>query len=241
MYNILLFRPEEKNENININGVRIINIPLTKLVVDVGKEEIDKLKSESYQYIIFTSRFGYSTFKNFFSDSEFSNFINGKKIIAIGEKTAEGISNVTIPKKQTSEGIVEIIDKNKKILLVRSLDGNPDIIIKLLTKKADLKVLNLYHAKINDENSKKMYEEIKKTNIDAVIFTSSMIVNVFFKIFSKYEKPINLLPKLIISIGTPTAQTLLKYGVNSFSMGIPNVKKAIEKAMELLTIKDSKP
>jgi uroporphyrinogen-III synthase len=236
----LLFRPAEKNEPLKVNGSRIINIPLTKLVVDVSKEEIDKLKNESYQYIIFTSKFGYLTFKNFFSDNEFNNFINGKKVIAIGEKTAEGINNVIIPKKQTSEGIVEIIDENKKILLVRSRDGNHDIITKLLRKKTNLKILNLYHAEINDTNSK-IYEEIKKTNIDAVIFTSSMIVNVFFKIFSKYEKPIDLLPHLIIAIGTPTAQTLLKHGVNSFSMNKPNVKMAIEKAIELLSVKDSKP
>lgn len=236
----MLFRPEEKNEPYNVNGSRIINMPLTKLVVDVNKEEIDKLKSESYQYIIFTSKFGYLTFKNFFSENEYTNFINGKKIIAIGEKTAEGLNNVTIPKKQTSEGIIEIIEENKKILLVRSSDGNPDIITKL-RKKADLKILNLYHAEINDTNSKKMYEEIKETKIDSVIFTSSMIVNAFFKIFSKYEKPVNLLPKLIIAIGPPTAQTLLKYGVNSYIMNKPNVKNAIEKAIELLTINNSKP
>ncbi|MEM0447076.1 MAG: hypothetical protein QXT71_00770, partial [Thermoplasmata archaeon] len=81
MIKVLMFRPEEKFENINIEGVELINLPIIKLV-----ENDFYLDDFYFDTIIFTSSFAYSVFKK--KIGEKINILKNKRIIAIGEKTA---------------------------------------------------------------------------------------------------------------------------------------------------------
>ncbi|MEM3067878.1 MAG: uroporphyrinogen-III synthase, partial [Thermoplasmata archaeon] len=95
MIKVLMFRPEEKFENINIEGVELINLPIIKLV-----ENDFYLDDFYFDTIIFTSSFAYSVFKK--KIGEKINILKNKRIIAIGEKTAKFIDFPSIiPEKQS--------------------------------------------------------------------------------------------------------------------------------------------
>jgi len=226
---IITFRPEEKFKDLNVSMAKVTNIPITKIV----KNKIDEFSfmNDNYDYIIFTSSMAVESFKD--QVKNFREFLNGKKIVAIGNKTAESIGmDCIVPSLQSSEGILETIKDNSNVLLIRSENGNP-YLVKKLKQKCNIKIINAYRSEILDGNFKDVYDSLKNGYFDATIFTSSMIFNSYITIFSQYGNPLEILPKIIIAIGSETARSMKKYSLNPMVMEIPDVEYSIKKIVEI--------
>ncbi|MEM4100218.1 MAG: uroporphyrinogen-III synthase [Thermoplasmata archaeon] len=222
MIKVLMFRPEEKFENINIEGVELINLPIIKLV-----ENDFYLDDFYFDTIIFTSSFAYTVFKK--KIGEKINILKNKRIIAIGEKTAKFIDFPSIiPEKQSWEGIVGLISPKEKVVLVRSSQGNNKLPNELIKKGVMLKVLDVYHEEKFEKNFQECCKLIEKGDIYAIIFSSGMIAKTFFELFSKYCGDGKLNTKKIISIGKETSDILKKYIDNFIELEKPDISLAIK-------------
>jgi len=227
---IIMFRPEEKFKDIEIDQVSIKNVPLTKIVYN--KIETNILKNYKFDYVIFTSSIAVESFMKQCPD--YGNFLNGKQIIAIGTKTSESLGlKVRVPANQSSEGIINILKNNSNVLLVRSENGNPYLVNKLKQKSRNLFVINAYKSILLNEDFTETYQALKNGDFDAVIFTSSMIFNSYISIFSLYGKPLEILPEIVLAIGSETARSMKKYNLNPVVMDRPDVEESIKKILSL--------
>ncbi len=217
-YGILLLRPKDKFIKINLKGIEIYNMPVINIIKENRNLILKKVKRIGYaDYVIFTSTLSVELFKEYLGNDEFEKILdNAREIIAIGNKTKEQIEkrNVTVPEVQSTTGIIEVM-KNKKIgkvMIVRSKNGNKNLIPNLRIIGFKISVLNIYHASILKPVLLHMniYNKLKKGDINAIIFTSSMIVKGFFLIFKKMHKKLNLKNIHIAAIGRETADALIR-------------------------------
>ncbi len=222
MVKILLFRPEEKFEEIKSENVELINFPILKLV-----EEDFTLEDFDFDTFIFTSSFAYNVFKKKLGE-KIKN-LKGKRIIAIGEKTANSIEFPSfIPEEQSWRGIIDMIRPGERVLLVRSREGNRKLPEGIISKGAYLDIINAYHAEKLEENFKDCCRLLKQEKIDAIIFSSGMIVRTFFEFYKKYcEKDVKL-PKIIFSLGKETSENLKNYVKEFIELDKPDIFKAIK-------------
>ncbi|MCI4433961.1 MAG: uroporphyrinogen-III synthase [Thermoplasmata archaeon] len=224
MKKILLLRPEEKFEELNIDFAEVINFPLIRLVED--DFSLDDIKFDT---IVFTSSFAYISFKKRLGES-IKEVLNGKRIIAIGDKTSSVIDFKSIvPERQSWRGIVELIEKGENVLIVRSRDGNKKLPEELRRKGAVVKTLDIYHSEVIDRDFEILCKMFNSKEIDAIIFSSGMIVNTFFKLFDKYCINRRILPKIIVSIGEETSIILKNNDINFIELEKPDILYAIKK------------
>lgn len=226
-----MFRPKEKFKPINIDGVEIDNVPLTKIVYN--RIDIESIAKEHFDYVIFTSSIAVDAFKSQFKNYE--EFLKGSNVISIGSKTSDALGlKSTIPKIQSSKGIIDLVKNNSSILLVRSENGNPYLIKKLKERASRLTIINAYGSVYMDKDFKNIYEALKNGNYDAIIFTSSMIFNTYIKIFSQYGDPLEILPGLVLAIGDETSRSMKRYNLNPIVMEVPDVEMAVKKIVSLI-------
>ncbi len=149
--------------------------------------------------------------------------LEGKKIIATGEKTKkalekEGIKDVLTPDIFSAEGVLKLIKskkdfKGKKAVVVRPVEGLNTLIEKL-NGYLHIKAVPVYKTVPNiPENKDQIKKELEKGDIFAVVFTSPSTFENFIRIFPYKWK--DLLKKTKIGvIGTTTAEALTKKGIN---------------------------
>lgn len=223
MKRILLLRPEEKVEKIEVECAEIINFPVIRLV-----EDDFSIEDYDFDTFVFTSSFAFSSFKKRMGDS-FEDMIKGKRIIAIGEKTASVINfRCEIPEKQSWKGIVNMVNPGERILIVRSRDGNVKLPEELSKKGAIVKILNIYHSEVVEKDFEKLCIMFRKHEIDAIIFSSGRIVESFFELFYKYCGK-EFLPAILVSLGEETSARLIKYHVDFIEMEKPDIFFAVKK------------
>ena len=229
MIRIITFRPEEKFRKINLDNADIINVPLTKIIKI--KIEENTIQNEYYDYVIFTSSIAVESFKE--QIKNYKEFLNGKKLIAIGSKTAEYLGmECTVPDIQSSKGIIDVVSEGSKVLLVRSKNGNP-YLVKKLKEKGSVKIINAYKSIVIYDNFETIYKKLKNEYFDAAIFTSSLIFKSYITIFSRYGNPLQILPKIVIAIGDKTARTMKRYNINPVVMDIPDVEHSVKKIIDI--------
>lgn len=216
---VAVFRPEEHlNETVKkfrMEGFEVIAAPLLKTVIDKGG--IDKLRSIDFDTAIITSRTA--------AKIALENVrLEGKKVIAIGKKTAEVLNAAGIeaetPSKFDSKSIVEEFAKKLvgKVVILRSDKGDP-VLLKL-ADYANVEEVTLYT--IEEEHGKKQTEVLEKIvsgEVDVVVFSSRMMVHSFMELAKKSGMFDAVKKKLgeitVIAIGPPTARTLEGYGIKS--------------------------
>lgn len=147
------------------------------------------------------------------------------EIIAIGPKTAEIIENTgkkaLIPSRYDSRTLYhEFRDvlQGKRVNLLRSDRGDP--VLNRLSEVCDLEEYILYSIKILDgEKQKEIVREVLAGKFDAVIFTSSMIVEGFMSNLESRHNLSEVIKRFedvhVIAIGNPTAKKLEKYGIKA--------------------------
>ncbi len=231
---VVTFRPfiysEETVKKFDKYGFKAVNVPMIRISVrDVDVRDAD--------YSVITSQTSARI-------SVERNLLRGK-VIAIGPKTAEIIQragrNVMMPSKYDSKTLYtefrEILN-GRKVNLLRSDKGDP--VLYNLSEVCDLEEYILYSIELlKGEAQRKIVGEVMEGKFDAVVFTSSMIVEGFF---SNLESESHLSDHRkrfegvqVIAIGPPTAEKLKKYGINAiipdeYTMdGVINLLRTLKK------------
>ncbi len=211
---VVTFRPSiysrETIEILRENGFEAVNVPMIELIaknVDVRDAEYTIVTSQTSARIALEK-----------------DLLKGK-IIAIGPKTAKILEKqgfkALIPSRYTSKSLYsEFKDVlfGKTVNLLRSDRGDP--ILYRLSDSCDLKEYILYSIKILEgDKQKEIIRRILNREFDALVFTSSMIVDGFVSNL-KEVVPLSKINEileniLLIAIGPPTAKKLENYGMNA--------------------------
>jgi|DewCreStandDraft_4_1066084.scaffolds.fasta_scaffold09497_4 uroporphyrinogen III methyltransferase/synthase len=163
-----------------------------------------------YDYIIFTSKHAVKYFfSNIFNNKNDSRFLNEIKILSIGKTTSDelkkyGIISDLQAKKESAEGLIELIKKNKikrKKFLIPCSNLSDNFLVENLRK------IGNSADKIIIYNNIPAKEVVKYdlNKIDKIIFTSPSTVKNFIKIYKKIPKHCQ-----IITPGKTTMQEVIK-------------------------------
>lgn len=252
---LAIMRPEsyrEKSEAIARDyGFEPIYAPMIKLegIKDDGFEPfVKRVIDGTSDYVVFTSANGITFTLDKLSDAEKENFIAAlkkSKVIAIGPNTEKelvkiGIENSFMPADYSSEGIVEALCpevKGKIVDLARSAFGAKVLIEGLEKCGATVYETHVYTLTIPESAvQKELIERTLAGEVDAFAFTSSMMVKGFMKHAEKLGAADSIkktLSKAVVgAIGTPTGNTLKKYGINADVIPDEFTFEALIKAMK---------
>jgi len=235
---LAIMRPEsyrEKSEALAQDyGFEPLYVPMIRLegIKDKGFEPfIQRVLAGASDYVVFTSANGISFTLDKLSETEKKDFITALKkirVIAIGPNTEKellkiGIDKSFLPGDYSSEGIVKALCsevKGKKVDLARSAFGAKVLIEGLEKCGATVYETHVYTLSIPEGAiQKELIERTLAGEVNAFAFTSSMMV----KGFMKHAKGLgaeetikeSLSRAVVGAIGTPTGNTLKKYGVNA--------------------------
>lgn len=235
---LAIMRPEsyrEKSEALARDyGFKPIYAPMIKLegVKDESFEPfVQRILAGTSDYVVFTSANGITFTLDKLSEIEKKDFITALKktrVIAIGPNTEKelikiGIENSFLPADYSSEGIVEALCpevKGKTVDLARSAFGAKVLIEGLEKCGATVYETHVYTLSIPEGAiQKELIERTLAGEVNAFAFTSSMMVKGFMKHakgLGAEETVKETLNRAVVgAIGTPTGNTLKKYGVNA--------------------------
>ena len=220
---VALLRPKEYvEESANLlasTGFEVVVAPFLKIVKnDEGIERLKTLKD--FDAVIITSQ----TAAKIVAQHN-PEILSGKRVIAIGKKTAGVLSeigiNPDIPSKFDSTTLYnEFVDglRGKRVLILRSDKGDP--ILFKLAEVADVREIVLYRIEMEwGDRQKELIEHIAKKNIDVVVFSSSMMARSFMElahsmgILGDVKRSLNTIHT--VAIGPPTKKVLEEYGVKA--------------------------
>lgn len=252
---LAIMRPEsyrEKSEALAQDyGFDPLYVPMIQLE-GIKDEEFEpfirRVLEGSSDYVVFTSANGISFTLDKLSETEKKDFITALKkirVIAIGPNTEKelikiGIDNPFLPGDYSSKGIVEALCPEvagKTVDLARSVFGAKVLIEGLEKCGATVYETHVYTLSIPEGTiQKELIERTLAGEVDAFAFTSSMMV----KGFMKHAKGLgaeetikeSLNRAVVGAIGTPTGNTLKKYGVNADVIPEEFTFEALIKAMK---------
>jgi uroporphyrinogen-III synthase len=220
---VALLRPENHIENsihlLTSAGFDVIAIPFIKIERDKeGIAELEKLFGE-FDTVIVTSQTAARIV------SEHPKILKDKRIIAIGKKTAAILFELGVkaelPSKFDSKTLFEeFADKLRgaRVLILRSNKGDATLL--KLSNFAEIKEIVLYKIEREwGEEQKKLVRLVVHGHIDAIVFSSSMMVKSFMELadaMGLLEDTVKALNNLhTIAIGPPTKKVLEEYGVKA--------------------------
>ncbi|MBF0330954.1 MAG: uroporphyrinogen-III C-methyltransferase [Candidatus Omnitrophica bacterium] len=227
---ILVTRPAHQAsalvDLLKTHGATVISVPLIK-VVPSGKTAEIKARLEAldlYSWLIFTSANGVDIFMKQMHRARISpERLQGKKIAAIGQKTASYLKDLGLPvslvpaefvQEALADEVIRAVGKrSQRILLVHALGSRPVLEQKLRSARLDLDTLDLYRSVpliVNYGRIRRLFEGRK---IDAVMLTSSSCVDSFVRAFA--PRKLKALTKNVITavIGPVSAATARKAGL----------------------------
>jgi len=166
-----------------------------------------------------------------YSDSDIPALFRNVRVVAIGPSTARaladiGISEVEMPERYSSAGLVDYLmdsegayEETTVVEVVRSAQGTP-----LLVEKLSAIGLSVYETKlytlvpVNAVQAAPLIKKVLRGELDALLFTSSMIARVFLSSAKTLEVLEEVLEALrgmkIVAIGPPTASVLNEVGIH---------------------------
>lgn len=252
---LAIMRPEsyrEKSEAIardyGFEPVYVPMIQLEGLKDEVFEPFVQRVVKGTSDYVVFTSANGITFTLDKLTKPEKEKFIAALKktrVIAIGPNTEKelvkiGIEKPFLPGDYSSEGIVEALCpevKGKTIDLARSAFGAKVLIEGLEQCGATVYETHVYTLSIPEGAAQKeLIERTLAGEVDAFAFTSSMMVRGFMKHAEKLGAKDTIketLSRAVVgAIGTPTGNTLEKYGVNADVIPEEFTFEALVKAMK---------
>jgi uroporphyrinogen-III synthase len=209
-------------------GFEVISAPMIEIL---GKKDenfdsfVSRVLEGKSDIVIFTSANGIDHTLDKVADRDvFINALNRLTTIAIGPKTGEaaeeqGIEISFMPESYSSAGLVEALRhevKGKVVDIARSSHGAPVLPDGLKAAGAEVFETQVYEIGSPARSSvqEELIQAILDRTVDAVVFTSSMMVRNFLDLASQMEvrdKVIQVLNSegmLVAAIGHPTANTL---------------------------------
>ncbi len=210
---VAFFSPKNSAEDVIEEVKKFGFTPIHVPMVEIVEREINDVRDADYTII---------TSKTAAKIAVKRNLVRGK-VIAIGEKTAKILEeyNPVLPSRYDSKTLYEDFEdllKGKKVNLLRS-DKGDEILLKL-SEICDLKEYVLYEIKpIVGEEQKSIVRRIVEKEVDAVIFSSRLIVRSFFenaKACGVYDEVVKRLNEIkTVALGKPSWEELKKFGVNA--------------------------
>jgi uroporphyrinogen-III synthase len=202
-------------------GADVIIFPTLDILPPHSWDEFDALMSErdKINFIIFTSSHSADMFLKRCADLNISFDFSGKKIVAVGNKTAYvceklGIPVHIIPKKFSGEGVVDELAnykiKNKIVFIPRSAIGRDDIPSGLEELGAILKTAPVYNIALPaPENSNRSLKKLQNNKPDIFIFTSPSTFKNFLEIV-KPEDTVSYFKEYLIAAIGPTTKAAIE-------------------------------
>lgn len=211
---VAIFRPEEYADGtvelFEREGFDVFHTPMIEIVdenAEIGNADFTIITSQTSARIALEK-----------------GFVRGK-VIAIGPKTGEVLKkagfDVLMPSKYDSETLFREfrgVLSGRAVNLLRSDKGDP-VLLKL-SEVCDLREYILYRiVPACGERQRNAVREIVEGRVDAVVFSSRMIVRAFMenaKAGDMAERAVKKLNEIVtIAIGPPTADELSKFGVSA--------------------------
>lgn len=229
---VAIMRPERyEQDSVQIcrqAGFEVISAPMIEIL---GKKDehfdgfVSRVLTGKSDIVIFTSANGIDHTLDKVPDREvFINALNRLTTIAIGPKTREaaeeqGIEISFMPESYSSTGLVEAIrheGKGKVVDIARSSHGAPVLVDGLKAAGAEVFETQVYEIArpAKDSAQEELIQAILDQTVDAVVFTSSMMVRNFLDLASQIGvrdavlQVLNSEGMVVAAIGHPTANTL---------------------------------
>ena len=207
-------------------GADVLEIPTIRIVPPENKEDLKDaiLGLHEYDWIVFTSPNGVSTFFDyFFKAFEDMRDIGGVRIAAVGPATAAKLHELhlkvdVMPEQYVTSKIAEAFTdyqsiENLRILLMRAEIANPELPRELERLGAIVDDVASYQTVPETEDRNGAAERLLQEGADWITFTSSSTVENFH---ARFDLPAlrGKFPRLkVASIGPETSKTLRKLEV----------------------------
>ncbi|MBW1615002.1 MAG: uroporphyrinogen-III C-methyltransferase [Deltaproteobacteria bacterium] len=211
-------------KKLNRLGALCVQYPTIQIMPAPDYKPLDTAleKLNSYQWIIFTSVNGVTSFfERLFKQKLDSRALGGLNTASIGPATAEklknyGIKSDIIPKSYVAESIIEAFShyniKDKKILLPRAKEARTILPEQLKKMGAIVQEIISYKTEPSKKNINELIAMLENKKINIITFTSSSTVK-NFKALIQEEKFDELTKNIkIASIGPVTTETAKKLG-----------------------------
>jgi uroporphyrinogen-III synthase len=202
-----------------------VEIPLITCQAVVDKTAIIKELNllHTYDWLVFTSKNGVDFFfQEFENEGKQVSLLDGCKIAVVGKKTKRilekyGLKADLTPEQYVAENLVAELLRNvnvrEKVLILRGNLARNIIANDLRANGIFATELDVYETVIDKSSQEKLYDVIKKGQIDVVTFTSSSTVDNFVQLLEGTDWR-DYSDKLIFaSIGPITTKTILKHGL----------------------------
>ncbi|TYQ12742.1 UNVERIFIED_CONTAM: uroporphyrinogen III methyltransferase/synthase [Acetivibrio alkalicellulosi] len=242
---IMVTRPKMSGNTLSIKlrnlGAKVYDFPCIE-IEEIPNNEMLKNEISSmcdYSWLVFTSKNGVAIFFDYMLMKKIDFRVLGNiKIAAIGSQTAQslkerGIIADFVPQifdgEHLVKGLLEKIDKNDNVLLLRALMGTEEIPKILGDGGIPFKDIPIYNTLLKNENSQHMKKLIDENEVDFVTFTSASTVDGF----------INSMPKVDLSkvtgicIGDKTALRAKHYGIKHVISDEATIDSMITKILDL--------
>ncbi|MCL7415218.1 MAG: uroporphyrinogen-III synthase [ANME-2 cluster archaeon] len=214
-------------------GFDVISAPMIE-ILDKKDEYFDgfisRVLAGRSDIVIFTSANGIDLTLDKVPDrNTFITALNRLTTIAIGPKTREaaveqGIEISFMPESYSSEGLVDAISKDvqgKLVDIARSSHGAPVLVEGLKSTGAEVFETQVYEIArpARSKAQEELIRGIVEQTVDAVVFTSSMMVQYFLEMASEVGQRDQVIEMLngegmvVAAIGHPTANTLNRYKI----------------------------
>ncbi len=189
-----------------LEGFETINVPALELVQALNEKDLRRAL-EGAEAVVFTSRTGV---RLFFSLKDAEELLKGKKVVAIGPKTAEELRKhgieADVPEEFHSASLAKLLHGYSKVVALRS-----DKASKTLREALGNKLVEVVIYKTVRKPSKEIVE--KARNVDFIAVSSAEIARALIESFEKFSDLEELKSKKIVVIGPEAARPLREKGI----------------------------
>lgn len=223
---VVVTRPEKDNDILSKQlekiGVNIFSYP----TITISKNLSDKILKNylqdvsSFDWVVFTSKNGVRYFMDALERLKIDKIqFATKRIAAVGTTTADEIKRHKLPvhfmpSKFTTNDLGHEFPqvKGKKLLLVRSILGNPEFEKILQKKGATVITIPIYKTRSINPNIKKLNLLNQKGQISCITFTSPSTVDGFIQNLEGLKQKNEIFSLPVLSIGPVTTEAAKKHG-----------------------------
>jgi uroporphyrinogen III methyltransferase/synthase len=223
-------------------GAEPVELPTIEIQPITDSTDLDKAISniKCYQWIIFTSVNGVSTFWQRLGELKMdSRALNGLRIGAIGSATAEalavrGITADYVPETYTTDGILTGLEHlditGQRFLLPRADKADEELPQGIRKLGGEVHEVTSYHTVQPHGTTAKAKRMLASGDIDAITFTSSSTVTNLVAAFQGKPLPVNRAKVACIGPKTAEAATRagLKVDIIAGKQNIPGLVAALE-------------
>lgn len=187
---------------------KILHYPTIKIIPrDPHHPHIEQMYRDLYSFthILFTSK---TTVRIFFDYLKVPSSMKDKKIIAVGKKTGEkiqekGVPVTIIPQNESSEGIIEVLEKMENLHSAHLLWPHSSLSRPLLSQYFTLNNIAFREVVLYDTHSQQPSPLPSPNTYHEIIFTSPSTVDAFKEFFGEIPDD-----KIITPIGPITDKKL---------------------------------